>query len=248
VGDLRRAAADLVLGTCCVGCAEAGVLLCAVCAATMQPSPRLSWPDPVPTALREPYPVPPVAAGVYGGPLRHVIAEFKESGCHRLLPVLSGLLTASISALPLVDAPVLLVPMPSRRAAVRARGYDAVGLLARAAGRSLRDGGRDVRVAPLLRHSFVVRDQAGLDARARAANLSGALRARARPDPARALVVVDDVITTGSSMAEAVRALRAVGGHPGAIAVVAATPRRHRVVAGADDWCNPGRAYTVDNM
>jgi len=131
---------------------------------------------------------------------------------------------------------------------VRARGYDAVGLLARAAGRSLRDGGRDVRVAPLLRHSFVVRDQAGLDARARAANLSGALRARARPDPARALVVVDDVITTGSSMAEAVRALRAVGGHPGAIAVVAATPRRHRVVAGADDWCNPGRAYTVDNM
>jgi predicted amidophosphoribosyltransferase len=70
-----------------------------------------------------------------------------------------------------------------------------------------------------------VADQADLTAADRAANLSGALRARFDLRGSR-VIVVDDVITTGATLAEAARALRAAGADVRAAAVVAATARR----------------------
>jgi predicted amidophosphoribosyltransferase len=89
-----------------------------------------------------------------------------------------------------------------------------------------------VAVAPLV-VSRGAADQAGLDARGRAANVHlsmhcpAALLARvARRHRQAHLVVCDDVVTTGATAREAQRALAAVGLTPVAIAVVAATRRR----------------------
>ena len=71
-----------------------------------------------------------------------------------------------------------------------------------------------VGVVPALRHTRRVRDQAGLDARGRAANLRGAFEVRRswlRAIGNRPCIVVDDVLTTGSTAAEAVRALTWAG-------------------------------------
>ena len=74
-----------------------------------------------------------------------------------------------------------------------------------------------------------VQDQAGLSAQARAANLEHAVMVRPGARAALAgvpCVVVDDVVTTGATLAECARALRAAGAGPVVAATVAATARR----------------------
>lgn len=90
-----------------------------------------------------------------------------------------------------------------------------------------RGGRTTVSCVQALEHRRRVADQAGLTASDRAANLAGALRARFDLRGQR-VIVVDDVITTGATLAEAARALRAAGAEVPAAAVVAATGRRFR--------------------
>lgn len=224
VQRLRAATADLLLGSGCAGCARPGLGLCPECERALRGRPTTAWPDPTPTALVDPEPLVPVAAGDYDGPLRSCLLQFKENHRIGLLDPLARTLVAAVEgAAP--DDRLVLVPMPSRGSVVRDRGYDAVRLLAVRAARRLRRRGRDVRVACALRHRSTVRDQAGLSSRQRLQNLTGALSARPTPG-GRSVVLVDDVITTGASMAEAARVLRGCGTPASRIAVIAATRRR----------------------
>jgi predicted amidophosphoribosyltransferase len=233
VDSLRDAAGDLLLGGRCAGCREPGRRLCPGCAAACRPRPRPSWPRPTPVGLLEP-PVLPVAATDYSGVVRELVVGYKEHERFGLVRVLAPMLAAAVESclaqLPPGVQPVTLVPMPSSPAAVRARGHDAVARLARRCAVLLRRRGHTVAVSAALVPRARVRDQAGLSAAERAANLDGALRLRlgAARDRrlARPIVLVDDVITTGSSAAEAVRALRTEGLDPVAVATVAATRRR----------------------
>ncbi|MFE4700678.1 ComF family protein [Streptomyces sp. NPDC056738] len=108
--------------------------------------------------------------------------------------------------------PVLLVPVPSARWAVRARGHDPVRRIALAAARELRRSGTPARVLGVLRQRRAVADQSGLNSRQRAANLAGALEVVAGGGRLLAeggrVVLVDDLMTTGASLAEAARAVR----------------------------------------
>jgi predicted amidophosphoribosyltransferase len=133
---------------------------------------------------------------------------------------------------------VVVVPVPSSRRARRRRGEDTVHRLAvLAAARVRRDEVRAMahgrtrrqhrlRVVRALRLVRTVADQAGLDAGARRENLAGALQVRADLLPAvrgRPCVVVDDVLTTGATTGEAVRALQAAGARVAGVATVCVT-------------------------
>lgn len=123
-----------------------------------------------------------------------------------------------------------LIPVPSAKRAVRSRGGDPVRAIARACASELRRIGARANLLPALTHSRAVADQAGLSRVERARNLAGALQVRSGAVARlveRPAVLVDDVLTSGATLAEAARAIRAAGGRPLGAAVVGATaPRR----------------------
>ncbi|MEV7287939.1 ComF family protein [Streptomyces sp. NPDC093252] len=107
--------------------------------------------------------------------------------------------------------PLLLIPLPSSRPATRARGHDPARRIAFAAAGELRRSGMAARVVPVLRQRRAVADQAGLGPAERWANLAGALTVARGADGLLLdgrIVLVDDVMTTGASLAEAARAVR----------------------------------------
>jgi predicted amidophosphoribosyltransferase len=161
------------------------------------------------------------AAGEYDGVLRAAIIAWKERGRFTVEAPLAHLLAMSVVALD-ADPPVQLVPIPSRASRRRARAGDVVEDLARHSAKLLRRVGVDVRVAPTLRSLRPVQDQSGLSALARAENVRGSMGVRRRPSGT--LVIVDDVVTTGATLGEAVRALRVVGATIAGAAVVADRP------------------------
>ncbi|MFC9581941.1 ComF family protein [Streptomyces yangpuensis] len=209
----------LVLPVDCAGCGAARVLVCDGCrgalsgaaAGPVRPSPR---PEGLPVVR---------AAAVYEGAVRAVLLAHKERGALPLAGVLGGALAAAVLAGGTGPGPgeVALVPVPSARRQVRARGHDPARRIALAAAGRLRRAGVPARVAPVLVLRRAVADQAGLGARQRRENLAGALAVRrdgVRLTHGARIVLVDDVVTTGATLAEAARAVRAGGLVVGAVA------------------------------
>ncbi len=234
VGEVVRATAgaltDLVLPRICAGCGLPGVLLCRTCARAFA-RPHLAQPRRFPAGFP-----PTVAAAAYAGPVRPAVNAFKEHGRAELVRPLGAALALAVAAVRAgvsgagPGTPVLLVPLPATRAALRTRGRDHVAELARAAVGVLRTEGVPAGEARLLRRRGRVADSAGLSAAQRRANLAGTFAVHPRREVPRGtlLVLVDDVVTSGATLTEAAAAL---GGTrrddtPVLAAVVAATPRR----------------------
>jgi len=165
---------------------------------------------------------------------------FKDGDRRDLVAVLAPMLADAVRAVLLEDSPlravlasgngpVFVVPVPSSRAAVRRRGDSPLELLTRAAVHEVGLSSRGLIVSPALRVRRRVVDQAGLDHRQRANNVDWAMQVRPRWRVGIAGVtclLVDDVLTTGATLVEAARALRAGGAGHVAAATVAATQRR----------------------
>lgn len=170
--------------------------------------------------------LPLVAANDYRPYLNKLIPVFKDDGSLQLSPLLSRRLAMALWCLE-VPAGTCLVPVPSLKSAVRRRGVDHAAMLAASAGRLLKlpwraHLGRELRGL----------DQRSLDAAGRQVNVSGSMRARGHPG---AIVIVDDVCTTGASLAEAARALTEAGATVLGGAVVADADRYSGHIYGGFD-------------
>lgn len=226
------AAGDLLLGARCPGCDQPGWGLCPACRRSVGgQAGYLTRPEPAPPGF-------PLTAtsSPYDELMRRLVISHKERQVLSLTAFLADRLALAVSCLladgsrtlgvGFADPPVavVLVPMPSLPSAVRERGFDATYALAHRL--STRAPGRTVVTRRLLTYSRRVQDQAGLGAAARRRNLAGGFRVTGRALPRGSLlVIVDDVVTTGSSLSEAARALRAARMPVFGAATVAATVR-----------------------
>jgi predicted amidophosphoribosyltransferase len=245
-----RATLEMALPTTCGGCGTPGPTWCATCGqetreATYAGGSRQVHPTPCPEGLPTTW-----AAMPYDGAVRAALVAFKDADRRDLQSVLAPMLAGAMAAALAGDrhlgdllvsgnGPVFVVPVPSSPAAIRRRGDAPLELLTRAAaahlGPAVRAEGQLV-ISPALRLRRRVADQAGLDHRQRAANLERAMQVQPRwQDSLQGVtcLLVDDVLTTGSTLVEAARALRAGGAAHVAAVTVAATQRRGIPSAGA---------------
>jgi ComF family protein len=191
----------------CAGCGARDRSLCDACRVRL--APRVT-PHELKAGLR-------VYAGLeYDGPVRRTILAFKEQHRTDVARALAEPLRAAVGEAAIASAgPLHLVTVPPSRASFRRRGYDPVQLLCRQAG---------LRALPALRSTRHTASQKTLGADDRAANLVGSLRAT-RSLAGGHFLLVDDVVTTGATLAEAARAIREAGGIVDTAVAVAFTPR-----------------------
>jgi ComF family protein len=147
-----------------------------------------------------------IRSAVYSeGVLREAIHALKYDGITALVEPLASLMADYWSRCPMaVD---VMVPVPLHRARQRRRGFNQAALLAR--GLSERTG-IPVDEDILVRHRRTAA-QVGLDADERTRNVRGAFRRVSAGAKGRAVLVIDDVCTTGSTLEACAVALQQGG-------------------------------------
>ena len=227
-----EAVTRLLLPPRCLHCGAPGASgrdFCADCRDSLPhnacacPRCALPIPQPAPACGRCIKRPPPASAAlapfVYADPVDRWLPRFKFARDLAAGRVLAELVLGDSRLSALVDGIDAVLPLPLHRSRLAERGYNQALELARPLARAL-----DLPLRPdWLQRIRATAPQTGLDARARRRNLRGAFVADVAMRGQRVLLV-DDVITTGSSMLEASRACRRAGAIEVRVLAVARAP------------------------
>ena len=161
-----------------------------------------------------------VAYGAYDGELRELIHLLKYE---RVLPAaraLGRMLSQAVAKLDL-PSPFLVIPVPLHSAKRRQRGFNQAELIAREASKGLSHAEVAAKVLARVRATA---SQIGLTRSQRIENMRGAFRV-VHPNKVsgRSILLVDDVLTTGTTASECARVLRKAGAKQVLVATVART-------------------------
>jgi ComF family protein len=162
------------------------------------------------------------AYGSYDGELRELIHLLKYDQVTPAANVLGGMLAEAIAKLE-IHGPVLMIPVPLHSSKRRQRRFNQAELLARAALKRSPISGV-VLVTNLLVRTRATVSQIGLTRPQRAENIRGAFRVEHRERIAgRNVLLIDDVLTTGTTASECARVLLKAGAEKVWVATVART-------------------------
>ena len=218
--------ADLIFPSRCIGCSQLGISICSNCRSSWHPH----------TYLREvtvegrSYPV--VSSVQYSPVASRVLLSAKESNIAAADKLLIDAISHSLTHFIKRFGGRALVAIPSRRSATRKRGRNFLSEITSEVAR-ISENEISFMDTQLLVHSRSVKDQSALNSRQRLSNISGALAVPNKFKPRNSggnigpLIIVDDLITTGATLAEAIRALLAAGFEvKGAVTGAVAKPLR----------------------
>lgn len=210
---LTKSALDLLFPLQCLGCHQGGRLLCPTCVATL---PRLMPPycsvcgQPATDRLCRRCAVMPLevnglrAPFLMEGLIREAIHDFKYRNVRAAAPELAQLLADYLASNPMLGE--IIVPVPMHSSDLRGRGYNQSALLARELSKLT---GLPVNERLLARIRKTAR-QVDLPRQERLRNVAGSF-ASTGDATGQAILLVDDVATTGSTMSACAAALRAAG-------------------------------------
>ena len=194
---------ELIFPKRCLGCSALGLEICSHC--------RKYWHPRIVRTYSRQHPYFPIYSAIPYSPVAgKVLLAAKESGKSAADLLLTDALIFALTYCLDETRDVFLVPIPSRKKVARMRGRQFISVIATEAAEFT-----STPIEQLLTHTRKVKDQSALDAKARSINLDGALTSL-RFVSGNA-VIIDDLVTTGATLHEAARALRAAG-----IAVAAA--------------------------
>lgn len=183
---------ELLLPVTCAGCGVPGAVLCPRCGAAWRATPqRVSVDVDFPVWSLSPY----------NGPHRAVLIAMKERGRRDVIAHVGAVVGASISFLQArgeLEHAITLVPAPTRARSQRLRGGDPVAAVCTQT---------RLTTLPCLRIAAHTPDSVGLGAQERRRNIRVELL-RTPPSP---VVLIDDVVTTGATLAASVDILRTAG-------------------------------------
>lgn len=196
----------------CFGCGKGRHYVCEECRLEL-----VAHPKPV---TRTGVAVPIMTAMPYAGVARSAITTLKQHGNRRIARSLGAALLSVAFADPASTLADLLVMPPSRHSAYRRRGFHPIELVAHAAGLSVMNPFTVDRLAL---------DQRSLSASQRQTNLAGAFSLRSGWESTlvgKRVALVDDVVTTGATLAELTRAATEAGAEVVSAWVLTETVRR----------------------
>jgi ComF family protein len=199
---------DVLLPPTCPGCGREGRIICPRCSTAF--TRRLEEPPGAPLGLPVKQPVGIVQlewCAAYNGPARSCLHALKYDGERRLVDPLAAFMAERWTRAGVGGE--ILVPVPVHAARKRQRGFDQAELLAWAVGRRLR-----LPVIHAVRRASKTTAQHELGRRARATNVGHAFTRDARFDAqvrGRWAVLIDDLTTTGATLAGCAQVLYEAG-------------------------------------
>lgn len=185
---------EIIFPSRCLGCGQLGLEICSLCRKNWHPHIYRQWSQHLPT-------FPIYSAVTYSPIAGKVLLAAKENNLVIADQLIYKALCHSLTFALREIGGDFLIPIPSRRSVARSRGRQFIAALAHQL--SAETG---LPAYENLEHTRRVRDQSSLDAKSRFHNLDGSMKSL--NFLSGKAIVIDDLVTTGATLQEAVRALR----------------------------------------